>query len=211
MPEQKIDQQDILLVQNIDLNCEIYDEENQYNHRDYFMVKWDGVPHKIVPGGTRRMPRYIAEHYAKHLADHMLMKMQESGGGKRNYMTDKTERSKMMGKIILGVEQFFYDEPQAVGGEAVAKQVDELNKDDAIDVGMVETISDTVETARTRVSEIKAPVVEMPEDISTEVATEAPTKAKRTRAELMLECETLGIETSNRDTVEQLEGKLAKF
>lgn len=39
---------------------------------DYFEIKWDGVPTRIPAGETRVLPRYLADHFASHLADYIM-------------------------------------------------------------------------------------------------------------------------------------------
>ena len=123
MANQKSDPQDILIVKNIDVGCQevstdvvpvtrivvdqetgqrstIYDQQvEEYRHADYFQCKYSGKPFRVRPGETRLMPRFIAEdHFAKHLADHILTKR-----GKPT--NSASERPKVLAEIIIGVQE----------------------------------------------------------------------------------------------------------
>lgn len=150
MANQKTDPQDIILVKNIDVDCAestqdivrtsrkvrdpetdqittVYEEQmEEWNHADFFQVKWSGHPHRIRPGETRRMPRYIAEHYAKHLADHMLTKA-EVKEQKKGLVQSPTRRPATLGQILLRVEEYFLQDAPLSEGEAGAAEVDKLN------------------------------------------------------------------------------------
>lgn len=142
---------DILLVTNIDIDCDqsstdvertsrrimdpetggVYTEwsqiEHTFNHREYFEVRWGKKPFRIKPGDTRRLPRYLAEHFAEHLANHMLGKMEEETGRQR-LVTNALERPKMIDRIIVGVDQYFAGDDDVDEGQAAYDKVEELNR-----------------------------------------------------------------------------------
>jgi len=185
MPK-KTSEQDIITVQNIDLDCDEVDPETGISHREYFQVKWDGVPHRIKPGATRNMPRYLAEHYAKHLTDHLLLR-KEKEEKRTNLMNNSVEREKIKGQIMIGVDEFFVQDEDDIRSEKVEEPV---------------SAREPAEKA----------TVTSPIDIPTPKEKEqAEVKAKPTRKSLVAECETLGIEVSNNDKVDDLIEKIAKF
>lgn len=116
-----------VLVANIDLGCsdtatdiikvsnriqddegnistQIYDKHEEWNHADYFRVKFDGKPYEIAPGKTKLFPRFVAEHFAKHLADHLLQK-KEDQTGRKGLVQSTVERPKVLAQIIVEVNQ----------------------------------------------------------------------------------------------------------
>src|SRR3990167_4788916 len=117
---------DVLIVANIDTDCDVIDTEYNYPHKDYFQVLWSGHPHRVTPGGTKRMPRFLAEHYAKHLANHVLMKMEEATG-RKGLVQSSFERPRVLSQILKGVDTWFLGDTEVEEGEKVASMVDELN------------------------------------------------------------------------------------
>lgn len=113
---------DIILVRNIDLGCTddqtdivkvsnrikdnydremtvVEDVEETHNHADYFQIKFDGKPYRIKPGGSMLLPRFIAEHFAKYIADHLLQK-KEVETGRQGLVTSRVERPKLLDQIL---------------------------------------------------------------------------------------------------------------
>ena len=158
MANQKSDPQDILIVKNIDVDCQeistdvlpvtrvvidsetgqrstIYDQVvEEFNHAEYFQVKFSGKPFRVFPGKTRLMPRFIAEdHFAKHLADHILTKR-----GKP--INSATERPRVLKEIIVGVQEYYLQDEVLDEGGAAASQVETLNAQEearAINMGVI--------------------------------------------------------------------------
>lgn len=114
-----------MLVANVDIGCndtstdikkvsnrvvddegnvatEIFDQHESWNHSEYFQVKFDGKPYKIAPGKTALLPRFVAEHFAKHLADHMLQKKEEETK-RHGLVQSPVERPKMLAQILQEV------------------------------------------------------------------------------------------------------------
>ena len=150
---QKTDPQDILLVKNIDEGCgetsndvvrtsrrsqdmdtgqwinEYVEIPEEWNHKDFFQVKWSGQPHRILPGQTKLMPRYIAEHYAKYLATHMLGKM-EKETGRMGLVQSTVERPKMLARILVRVENYHLGDSDGDEGIKAIAEVDALNQNE---------------------------------------------------------------------------------
>jgi len=156
--------QDTVLVYNPDLNCRditsevvrvrkvkklnmpegrieqraIYKEKIvEFDHREGFTVTWDGRPMTVPPGGKRVMPRYIAEHFARKLADHILRKRDDEENAKNRikpeaqkevHFINNAERTALMNEIIIETVQPFFGEPTKREGDKVEEEFRELNK-----------------------------------------------------------------------------------
>ena len=94
--------------------------EQEWDNSKGFRVKWGGKPHVIRPGETKVYPRFLAEHYASKLADHMMMVT-----GKN--LKDKISRRKFMDKIMVEVVSFYEDDDRDEG-EIVFDRVEEVNR-----------------------------------------------------------------------------------
>lgn len=96
-----------------------------------FTVKWGGHPYTVEPGEKKIFTRFIAEHFAKHLADAILMtrekRYKEQSNKDISLVNNPVERPKIINKILLGTYQEFHKrtEDPAV---AIAKQVDQANQ-----------------------------------------------------------------------------------
>ena len=211
MNEPKTDPQDILIVQNVDLSCNAIDSEEGWSHQDFFQVKYGGAPLRIKPGETRRVPRYRAEHYAKHLADHMLMQMEEETG-KQFLVNNVIERPNVLSKILIGVDSYYLEQDikpadETSKLEAQDKQLNPEGEEKAMDLGEVPNpmMGELKEAPKTPPLPPDEPE---PKDKSSLFD---PKKPKPTRNQLIKECANLGIEWTMRDTNEILEQKLKAF
>lgn len=107
-------------------------ETNVYEHswstKDFFEVRWDGRPHRIKPGETRRMPRYLADHFAKILIDFILTEREEKEK-LTGLLKNRNERAKLYKQIIIGVDSYYngdlYDYQRE--GNFVEQQVEQMN------------------------------------------------------------------------------------
>lgn len=233
--------QDVLIVRNIDVDCsdesiEVIDravsftepgndianrmqygsEFHEWNHAEYFEVRYDGQPFRIAPGATRMMPRYIAEHYAKHLADHILGKQDTK---KKTLVNNAGARAKVLSEIILRVEQYYQHDTFMSPGQYGAQQVEQLNKEDARipaeDMGIVDDLE-------ARLGKVAPPAPELPKAVQEAVtrAENQPVVPKnagqkpgeeKTRDQLIAECVNLGIDVKGTEKKDDLIAKLQKF
>ena len=243
MPDTKLSnhkphEMDVLIVCNVDTDCDVTDTEENYPHKDYFQVRWAGHPHRIGPGLTKKMPRFLAEHYAKHLADHMLLKMEEKTN-RKGLMQSSFERPKMIERIILGVDTWFLGDNEAEEGGKVAGMVDQLNPGERpLDLGEVPSpmmgvlkpepkkvvVEDDEPAAPEKPADVPpAPTApeNPPESTGSETLSENakpeetsiydPAKPKPTKKQLVADCEKLGIEITGKETVDQLIAKIKAF
>jgi hypothetical protein len=141
---------DTLLVRNIDIDCTdhsvdflkttrvVIDEDGnrltefieipfEFDHAEEFQVRWGGQKFRIAPGDTRKMPRHIAEHYAKYLATHILQK-RELEEKRPGLIEHPIERPKVMEEILIGVDQYWDSLGELDEGAEALKRVDELNQ-----------------------------------------------------------------------------------
>lgn len=155
MTPQETNAYDSVLVANIDIGCsdvsvdiikvsnrlvddqgnvssQIYDKHEQWSHKDFFQVKFDGKPYQIEPGRTKHLPRFVAEHFAKHLADHLLQKMEETTG-RKGLVQSSVERPKMIAQILTELNDNITPE---VAQETVA-QPEPVDTDPVVDAGVV--------------------------------------------------------------------------
>ncbi len=108
------------------ISTEIYDKHEEWNHKDFFQVKFDGKPYTIEPGKVKHLPRFVAEHFAKHLADHLLQKL-EVETGRKGLVQSPVERPKVINQILTELNDNITSE---VASETVAQPV--------VDTGPVE-------------------------------------------------------------------------
>lgn len=150
MAQQKTHPDDILEVENIDLQCDevqqevirtsrrvqdpetgqwstLYEEQVfEFNHGDYFQVLWDLRPFRIKPGETRLMKRSVAEHYAKHLANHMLGK-EERKTGRQGLIQSNVARPAMLQRILKRVVEYYQQSELLTVGEQAEVDFNRLN------------------------------------------------------------------------------------
>lgn len=204
---------DTLIVYNPDLNCHVIDSDEGYPHADYFQVRWSNKPHRIAPGATKRMPRFLAEHYAKHLADHLLTRMEEETK-RKGLMQSPVERPRVLAQIIKGVDTYFLGEEHDDLGDKTEKLVQDLNPEERpIDLGtvvnpMVGILKPEPKPVVLEEPNIPEPVVKVKND-NPSIWDES--KPKPTKKELMADCEKLGIEISGKEDVETLIQKIKAF
>lgn len=108
-----------------------------------FTVRWNGNPYTLPPKKQTIWPRFLAEHFAKHLTDSILLKREEED--KRLYrkggrpmseyiapalLNNRKVRPKVVDSIILGV--FNYYTPQGTGAaDQIQQQIDQWNQQPA--------------------------------------------------------------------------------
>lgn len=113
------------------LSTQIFDKHEEWNHADFFRVKFDGKPYEVAPGKTKLFPRFVAEHFAKHLADHLLQK-KENATNRKGLVQSPVERPKVLAQIIVEVNQDIQTSPADVPVDQTVTQLeDNLPTEDA--------------------------------------------------------------------------------
>jgi hypothetical protein len=220
MPQES--EQDIIIVRNVDIDCDFVDESDGSDHHQGFSVKWGGHPHTIRAGATRLMPRFVADHYAKHLTDHILLK-EEAVTKKTGILNDARRRKSVIESILIGVEQFHYADTALTPGEATARLIDDLNEEEvksALNLGKVPNKAigyskgaDDVTLVVPSKEEMKETEIPSPVKASEAMeSTDVPTvPIPRTHNQLVEECVKLEIELDGKETTKQLQALLAAY
>lgn len=190
---------DILRVANIDVNCSLNDPECHPEGQNKFTAVYAKNPYTIEAGKTRLFPRFIAEHYAKHLTDHILISQEKP-------ISDNKERPLLLKQILLGTEESFSASPEMTEGEKIAADVAKL------EVANVEPTEPVNPTGFTEPA--VATVAEEPQELEEKtigLKEETPMEQKPTLRELKEEADKLGIPYKKSVTVDQLLNLIKAF
>jgi hypothetical protein len=104
-----------------------------------FSVKWGGVVYSLQPQEQKIWMRFLAEHFAKYLADSILMKREQQhkkdylarGGSERDYvpksyLNSRQMRPEVIDSILVGMYQ--YHQGQQLDPNAmIQQQIDQMN------------------------------------------------------------------------------------
>lgn len=209
--------------------------EGEFNHANYFEVRYNGQPFRIKPGETKTLPRYIAEHFAKHLTDHILTRREEQENIKRKkrnlspksgLVQSKIERPKTLSEI-MDVQQYFLE------GQTDQNQQTVDPNTPATDIGDVPhhtlgNLKDEPKTAEEILGTDKpdqvspGPTVEAPDtgaQVSNQVGVDnAPPEPPTTEAsgepnrdDLVREAVELGIGLTGNENAEEIKSKIQHF
>jgi hypothetical protein len=193
----------------------------EWNTEKGFKVKWGGKSQVIKVGEKKLMPRFLAEHFAKHLADHILQKEAERTGNKAKPI-DAVSRKKVLQSIVVGVYSYYLSDDEVDEAMEVVNQVETLNKNfkDKDEINGGEYKSELDDLGLEKVDEFDAEEDETT-DLPPETSTVDVKKAKKGNLndkdawpeidELKEQCEAMGIEVSGKETAEELVGKLKAF
>lgn len=187
--------------------------ENIWNTRDYFEVRWDGRPHRIKPGETRRMPRYLADHFAKYLINYILSTREEKEK-KQGLVKNRLERQKLYDQIIVGVDSYYngdmWDHERQ--GTIVEQKVEQLNQpDNSINLGEVPNPAMGYGLSDEAPKEVVTPDdIELPETPTTPKTREEAIDAK-SKKQLVAEAEALGIELKGQENKGQIYDLIVNF
>lgn len=239
-PKQVLHELDVILVYNPDIDCDDIDTDEGWAHKDYFQVRWGKQPHRVLPGKTKRMPRFLANHFAKHLANHVLMRMEEETG-RKGLIQSPVERPRVLSQILSVVDEYYLVPTDQSEGQKVSDMVDNLNPQErTTDVGVIPnpllgvlkqegpSLDQIMKSAGKEEpkdlppqgsgtpppTETIAPmenVASIPAPVTTTPSLWDESKPKPARSELLKEAYKMGIDITGRETVDELIGKLKKF
>lgn len=98
-----------------------------------FSVKWGGIPYTLGPGQQTIWQRFVAEHFAKHLANDILLRKEQKhkadyiakGGNLSDYksvayLNSKKHRPPVVDSILIGI--YSYHQPGAAVDPAAMLQ-----------------------------------------------------------------------------------------
>lgn len=118
------------------LSTQIFDKHEEWSHAEFFRVKFDGKPYEIAPGKTKLFPRFVAEHFAKHLADHLLQK-KEDQTGRKGLVQSAVERPKVLSQILVEVNNDIVTTPEPNPAVTPAPEAQEPRMEQ-VDTGAIE-------------------------------------------------------------------------
>ncbi|UOF78688.1 hypothetical protein [Caudoviricetes sp.] len=192
--------------------------------KESFTVIWGGYEYTVDSEETKIYPRFVAEHFAKHLADKVLLQneaaIKADSGKIVNLLNNAIERPAVVNSILIGVYSEFRGDGKVDPNVQTAQLVEQLNQqqpekeEKALDVGAaVDDKALGVLKEEPKPTEqnhtLEEAVAPTPED--TPIADKPKSKPKRTRAQLIEEAQTLGIDVKGTETVEQLEVAIKAF
>lgn len=210
--------EDIVEIYNPDIGCEDIDTTEGWNHSKFFQVRYGGHPFQIAPGKSMQVLRYIGLHITKHLADHLLMKM-EVETGRQGLVNSPIERPAMIKRIFLGVTTpygvgVYGNEPKTQDERAIAVT-------ESVNDATVEPSGESAGVALNPALGTLKPEPPQKEDILANVEDEEepegqtsiydPSKPLPTRKKLLEECMALNIHVTGKETKEMLVSKLKSF
>lgn len=201
-----------------------------------FTVRWGGYPYSIGPGQKVIFPRFIAEHYAKHLADSILLKMEAAAKKKDNkdhrFLNSRSERPKVLKTILVGVYSYFRPDKSGTDENArIAAEIEMMNQkgkpEKVVDMGTAvdptigaldddeddeeeETIATDPQPLQPSPVPANAPLPGQT-SIGDVITPEQPQKKTRTRPELFAEAKSLGLKPTRDMSNEQLEAMIKAF
>lgn len=185
-----------------------YEEEIEWNFKDGFFWAWGGKYYSMKPGEERTMDRFMADHCAKHMVDHILAKRLKATrrmvAGVPEYdngiLTDEVEKKKIRNRIIVGVEEWYEandEDFDTILNRKYGGNFDELAKisenNDSREIGFVEEVQqDDMPSVPKKPAKAKA-------------ATDDP-ELSRMRAE----ADTLAIDWSESDDASSIKARILK-
>lgn len=187
--------------------------EYSWNTREFFEIRWDGRPHRIKAGETRRMPRYLADHFAKYLIDFILTQ-REKREKVTGLMKNRLERAKLYKQIIIGVDSYYNGDMYDFGreGQFVEQQVQQLNNvPNARDLGEVPPVALGYGTTDKPPEPVGDPLLTLNPVNPDKPTTQEDLIANRSMNELRAEAKQLGIEIKTTMNKEALAAAILNF
>ena len=188
---------DIVKIFNSDINCILEDPEIHPQGKNSVIIHFgrrseNATVIHIEAGKTRLVPRYLGEHFTKHLADHILT-------ARKKTISDPLERPQIEKEIFLGIEEGFGEVNTPTRIEA--RPLEESTPVPPYTVSIPVTTEETTTTANLPTIEVTQP----------ETTTTSEAKPVPTRKELFNELAVLGIETTGKENVATLMKMVEEF
>lgn len=197
----KTHEQDLLVVRNV-LSVD-------------FTENWGGQPFTVPANGEKVYPRFIAEHLAKHMTNAAIFQKEKDMAVaqgvqrlKHSFLNNEAMRAEIMAKALPEVYQYYLEQPKQTEEERIAEQIEKASAAYA-----------NRETPNTPPAEV--PVDQMPDKpaepdpdtggTTAEVSLLDPKKKKPTKAQLIEDCEQLGIELTGDESYTELVAKIKEF
>lgn len=163
-----------------------------------FSVKWGGVTRTIRAKEEAQHPRFLAEHFAKHLADFILQvkeyKYKKEHGKQITLLRNTKERERVLRLIVRGVQTYFM--PATADGTQSGDQIQPLTAEEQralIDLGDVD-------------DDVMGRTID---DVEVDLPPEAIGDTDNmTKQQVMDQLTILGVEFSDRETKPELLKKL---
>lgn len=212
---------------------------NEFNHAEFFEVRYNGQAFRIKPGESDEWPRYIAEHYAKHLADHLLTRMEEAEAKralaenrspKTGFVSSSVERPKVLMQILQVKSWINKDVEGAPQQQTDLSGAQDIGAVPNYAVGNLQAQPKTAEEILAETSPepphiadkdgVGAPDnVAVEPNLGTPVATPSavetapsePDTTEATKPQLIREAVQLGIEVNGRESIDDLKDKIRAF
>lgn len=169
---------------------------HSFRPAEAFEVKWNGRVYRLRPGESRAMPRYLAQHFAKKIADAYLGSQDPTG--KLGYVNSATKRPETIAKILGDVLSYAGGDDDVLDPNQQAMQrADEFNRD-GIDNGEFDPLLGNLQPEPTQ-----------PDPNQQPPDTEDPDKqndpfANKTKSDLLKEAQQLNLEVTGREKKEDL-------
>jgi len=182
-----------------------------------FSETWGQQPFMVPAKGEKVYPRFIAEHLAKHLTNAILFAREDEmakAQGVRNLkhtiVGNEQIRKEVLDKVLPSVYQYYLEQPHQSEQERQAKQIEEANAAYANQVAAKAAETPPTETTEELDDEPETFVGE-PKGTTEEVSLLDPKKKKPTKAQLIEDCEQLGIELTGDENYAELVAKIKEF
>lgn len=169
--------------------------EHAFRPAEAFEIKWNGRVYRLAPGQSRALPRYIATHFAKKIADQILG-MQDLSG-KLGYINSATKRPEVMSQILGEVVTYSGGDDEFDPNEQVLQKAERIN--DGIDNGAFDPLLGHLEPEPVQ-PESKPEVAQSDEE---EPQPEDPF-SKRSKSDLLKEAQDLNLEVTGRESKPEL-------
>lgn len=185
-----------------------YEDEIEWEFKNGFFFLWGGKAYVMKPGETKEYPRFLANHCMKEQIQYILNKrydaskrVMENGivTHEKGILTNQLMKKELEKQIMVEVVEYvdgIEDDFDAILGKKYGGDYESyLNQESEVDKRDVE--------------------IEVPDDLADlKKPSETPKERKATDdAALQLlrdECEVMGIEWSDTDTVNQLKARIKK-